>query len=165
MSLRHQTSLVSPQPIKCLRILSGESVNNRGELGETRDRKRRPNRRPPRTRLRADVRGRSCWPIERTSGRPAPEENRRIGERSLLRPIAVSSTLGDLLELTSQAAAGNGIFVVGDRRPKTCLRDETCGLALGCRSRCALSPSLMRVVRHVSSFACRADLLLRAKHL
>ena len=26
---------------------------------------------------------------------------------------------------TSQAAAGNGIFVVGDRRPKTCLRDET----------------------------------------
>jgi hypothetical protein len=25
---------------------------------------------------------------------------------------------------TSQAAAGNGIFVVGDRRPKTCLRDE-----------------------------------------
>jgi hypothetical protein len=26
---------------------------------------------------------------------------------------------------TSQAAAGNGIFVAGDRRPKTCLRDET----------------------------------------
>jgi hypothetical protein len=25
----------------------------------------------------------------------------------------------------SQAGAGNGIFVVGDRRPKTCLRDET----------------------------------------
>src|SRR5215475_7133928 len=24
----------------------------------------------------------------------------------------------------AQAAAGNGIFVVGDRRPKTCLRDE-----------------------------------------
>ena len=30
-----------------------------------------------------------------------------------------------VLERTSQAAAGNGIFVVGDRRPKTCLRDET----------------------------------------
>jgi hypothetical protein len=26
----------------------------------------------------------------------------------------------------AQAAAGNGIFVVGDRRPETCLRDETC---------------------------------------
>ena len=25
----------------------------------------------------------------------------------------------------SQAGAGNGIFVVGDRRPKPCLRDET----------------------------------------
>ena len=30
-----------------------------------------------------------------------------------------------VLERTSQAAAGNGIFVVGDRRPNTCLRDET----------------------------------------
>src|SRR6516164_597470 len=37
----------------------------------------------------------------------------------------VSSTLGNLLERTSQAAAGNGIFIVGDRRPKTCLRGET----------------------------------------
>src|SRR4029077_15838701 len=39
--------------------------------------------------------------------------------------VPVSSTLGNLLERTSQAAPRNGIFVVGDRRPKTCLRDET----------------------------------------
>jgi hypothetical protein len=29
------------------------------------------------------------------------------------------------LDAVSQAAAGNGIFAAGDRRPKTCLRDET----------------------------------------
>jgi hypothetical protein len=43
--------------------------------------------------------------------------------------------LARLLSSTSQfrkaparlrAAAGNGIFAAGDRRPKTCLRDETC---------------------------------------
>jgi len=45
------------------------------------------------------------------------------------------------------AAAGNGIFVVGDRRPKTCLRDETYAQRRKCRPHNREKPAENRLFR------------------